>query len=97
LIPIYNVIVLLEIVKKPVSWFLLLLISFVNVIFLIWITNLLAKRFGKDEGFTVGLLFLPFIFYPLLGLSKAEYIDDDSFGNLDLRVTGSFEMEEEQY
>lgn len=79
IIPIYNLIVLLEIVKKPTWWFVLLLIPFVNIIFAIWITNLLSKKFNKDEGFTIGLLLLPFIFYPLLGLSKAEYINENHY------------------
>jgi len=76
IVPIYNVIVLLEIVKKPTWWLILLLIPYVNIIFAIWVTNLLSKRFNKGEGFTIGLLFLPFIFYPLLGMSRAEYIDN---------------------
>ena len=76
IIPVYNIIVLLEIVKKPVWWLIMLIIPLVNIVFAIWITNLLSKRFGKDEGYTIGLIFLPIIFYPLLGLSKAEYIDE---------------------
>ncbi len=76
IVPIYNIIVLLEIIKKPTWWLIMLLIPFVNIIFAIWMTNLLSKRFNKDEGFTIGLIFLPFIFYPLLGMSKAEYIDE---------------------
>lgn len=76
IVPIYNIIVLLEIVKKPVWWLVFLLIPFVNIVFAIWITNLLSIRFGKDEGFTIGLIFLPFIFYPLLGMSKVKYSDE---------------------
>ncbi|MCK5463903.1 MAG: signal peptidase I [Bacteroidales bacterium] len=76
IVPIYNIIVLLEIVKKPTWWLILLIIPFVNIVITIWMTNLLSEKFGKDEGFTIGLIFLPFIFYPLLGMSKAEYIDD---------------------
>ncbi len=74
LIPIYNIIVFLRIVGKPWWWLLLLLIPFVNIIFAIWMVNLLSKSFGKDEGFTVGLILLGFIFYPILGLGSAEYI-----------------------
>ncbi|MBN2481885.1 MAG: DUF4199 family protein [Bacteroidales bacterium] len=74
IIPFYNIIVLMEIIEKPVWWFILLLIPFVNIVMAIWVTNLLAKKFGKDESFTIGLIFLPFIFYPLLGLSRARYI-----------------------
>ncbi|MBS2209809.1 hypothetical protein KEM09_00230 [Carboxylicivirga mesophila] len=73
LIPIYNTIVLLEIVGKPWWWLLLMLIPVVNIILLIWVTNLLAKSFGKDVGFTLGLIFLWFIFYPILGFGDAKY------------------------
>jgi hypothetical protein len=73
IIPIYNILVLLEIVGKPWWWLLLLLIPIVNIVFLIWMTNLLSKSFGKSEGFTVGLILLPFIFYPILGLGDAQY------------------------
>lgn len=74
IIPFYNVIILLEIVGKP--WWWLLLMIFVplgNIIWGIWTINLLAKSFGKYEGFTVGLILLPFIFYPILGFGNAQY------------------------
>ncbi len=74
LIPIYNLLVLLKIVGKPGWWFLLYLIPIVNYVFLIWTINLLSKSFGKDVGFTLGLLFLGFIFYPILGYGKAQYV-----------------------
>jgi len=57
LIPIYNIIVLLEIVGKPLWWLFLFLIPIVNIVFVIWMTNLLSKSFGKSEGFTIGLIF----------------------------------------
>lgn len=53
IIPIYNLIVLLEIVGKPMIWVLWLLIPCVNFVFLIWLINLTSKSFGKSEGFTV--------------------------------------------
>ena len=74
LIPIYATIVLLEIVGKPWWWIFLFLIPIVNLVFIIWMTNLLSKSFGKDEGFTIGLIFLPIIFYPILGLGSSTYI-----------------------
>jgi len=40
----------------------------------IWVTNLLSKSFGKGVAFTLGLLFLPVIFYLILGFGNAEYI-----------------------
>lgn len=73
LIPIYSTIVLLEIIKKPVWWIFMFLIPLVNIYFLIVAMNELSKSFGKSTGFTVGLLLLPFIFYPILGFGSAEY------------------------
>src|SRR6202012_230615 len=71
IIPIYNLIVLLKIVGKPWWWLLLMCIPLVNYVFLVWAYNMLSKSFGKDEGFTVGLIFLGFIFLPILGFGKA--------------------------
>ena len=74
LIPIYNLIVMIEIVGKPMIWILWLLIPCVNWIFAIWLTNLISKSYGKEEGFTVGLILLPFIFWPILGFGDAKYV-----------------------
>jgi len=73
LVPIYNTLVMLEIVGKPWWWILLMLIPVVNIVFAIWMLNLLSKSFGKDEGYTIGLLLLPIVFYPLLGFGDAKY------------------------
>jgi hypothetical protein len=73
IIPIYSTLVLLEIVGKPWWWLLLMLIPIVNIVFLIWMINLLSKSFGKGVGFTIGLLILPIIFVPILGLGSATY------------------------
>lgn len=74
IVPIYNIIVLLEIVGKPTWWLIMLIIPCVNIIFAVWMTNLLSKSFGQSEGFTVGFIFLPFIFYPLLGFGNYRYL-----------------------
>jgi len=73
LVPIYNVVVLLKIVNKPVWWILLMLIPFVNFIIIILLYLQLAKVFGKDTGFGLGLVFLPIIFLPMLAFGKAQY------------------------
>jgi len=78
LIPIYGTIVMLRIIGKPTWWFIMFLIPFVNFIYLIWAINLLSKSFGKDEGFTVGMIFLPFVFYPILGFGGAQYMGAQS-------------------
>ncbi len=73
LIPIYNTIVLLEIVKKEWWWIFLLLIPVVNIVILIIIYIELAKVFDKPGSFAIGLLLLPCIFFPILGFGRAEY------------------------
>ncbi len=73
IIPIYNIIVLLEVVDKPLWWFILWLIPFVNVVIYIIVNIELAKKFGQGGGFTAGLILLPIIFYPILGFGGAKY------------------------
>jgi uncharacterized membrane protein YoaK (UPF0700 family) len=74
IIPIYNTYILLKIVGKPWWWLLLMLIPLVNLILIIWAYNMLSKSFGKDEGFTVGLLLLGIVFFPILGYGDAKYL-----------------------
>lgn len=73
IIPIYNYIVLLEVVGKPLWWIILLLIPFVNIVAAIIVLNELSKCFGKGVGFTIGLIFLPIIFFPILAFGSAKY------------------------
>lgn len=78
IIPFYNIIVLLEVVGKPWWWLLLIFIPCLNVIFILigWvmINNLLSKSFGQGVGFTLGLMFLGFIFVPVLGFGNYTYL-----------------------
>ena len=74
LVPVYNIIVLLEIIGKPTWWVILSFIPFVNAVVGIIVTFNLAKVFGKGTGYTLGMIFLPFIFYPMLGFGSASYI-----------------------
>ena len=73
IVPIYNTYIFLKIVGRPGWWLLLLCIPIVNFIFLIIITNDLAKAFGKGIGFTLGLIFLGFIFFPILAFGDSKY------------------------
>src|SRR5881275_1001988 len=72
IVPIYNIIVLLEIAGKPLWWFLLLIIPGVNFIALLFVSLAIAARFGKGTGFGIGLWLLPFIFYPILGFGDSR-------------------------
>jgi hypothetical protein len=74
IVPIYNAIVLLQIVGRPLWWIVLFLIPLVNFIVAIMVAIDLAKSFGKGTGFAMGLVFLGIIFYPILGFGSARYI-----------------------
>jgi hypothetical protein len=73
IIPFYNLIVLLDIAGRPWWWLILYLIPFVNLVIAIVVSIDVAKNFGKGAGFGVGLAFLSFIFYPILGFGDARY------------------------
>lgn len=73
IIPIYNIIVMLQIAKKPLWWFFLFLIPLVDIVFIFIVMIEIAKHFGKDTGFGVGLTLLGFIFWPILGFGDAVY------------------------
>lgn len=73
IVPIYNIIVFLEIIGRPVWWIVLALIPFVNFIFAILVSIDLAKSFGKSTGFAVGLILLGPIFLLILAFGDAKY------------------------
>jgi hypothetical protein len=74
IVPIYNVIVLLKIAGKPLWWIILFIIPVANLIVGILTALGLSKNFGKSDGFGIGLVFLPFVFYPILGFGSATYV-----------------------
>jgi hypothetical protein len=74
IVPIYNLIIHLKIIKEPSWLIILILIPFFNIYAVVRIANSLSKAFGKDTGFTVGLIFLGFIFYPILAFGDAQYV-----------------------
>jgi len=73
IIPIYNIIVMLEIARRPIWWIILMFIPLVNFVIAIILSIDIAKNFGKDPAFGIGLAFLGFIFYPILGFGDARY------------------------
>ena len=73
IIPIYNLIVLLEIVGRPLWWVILLFIPIVNVVVGFILALDLSRSFGHDIAFALGLFFLGFIFYPILAFGGDTY------------------------
>lgn len=82
IIPIYNAYVYFEICGKP-GWYAFLafipcLGSIILLVLHVIASMELAKRFGKSEGFGIGLTFLPFIFIPILAFGDAVYNDGNN-------------------
>jgi hypothetical protein len=82
IIPIYNDIVWLKIVGRPIWWIILFFIPFVSIVVYIILAIDMAKAFGKGTGFGVGIIFLPFIFIPILGFGDAQYQGAPNTGSL---------------
>lgn len=74
IVPIYNIVVLLQIVGRPVWWILLLFIPLVNFFVSLILYVDLARVFGKGMEYAVGLILLTAIFLPLLAFGDARYI-----------------------
>ena len=73
IVPIYNAIVILKSVGRPLWWIVLLFIPLVNLVVGFIVVFDLAKAFGKGSGFALGMIFLSPIFYPVLAWSDAKY------------------------
>ena len=70
LVPFLNLFVFTKIAQKPVWWiviYLILPIGYVLSSFQV------AKLFGKNLIFSIGLLLVPIFFFPLLAFGKAKY------------------------
>lgn len=80
IIPIYNAVTLFKIIGIS-PWFVLVYLagaipvvgSFIVLAFTIYVMYKLATAFGKDGGFTVGLVLLNTIFLMILAFGSAEY------------------------
>ena len=73
IVPIYNLIVLIQISGRPLWFFVLFFIPVANLIAIILIMIDIAKKFGKGPGFGLGLALLGIIFFPILAFGDAQY------------------------
>ena len=73
LIPIYSTYILLKVIGRPGWWLLLFLIPIVNLVIYIIMMNDLSKSFGHGVGFTLGLIFLSWIFLAILAWGSSTY------------------------
>lgn len=70
IVPVYNIIVLLEVTELPMWYIALLFVPGANVYATFKIYIDLAKKFGKDVGFGIGLVFLGPVFMSILAFNK---------------------------
>jgi hypothetical protein len=74
LVPIYSHWVLVvEICKKEPLWFFLAFVPIGNIIASWVLMQELAKKFGKSEGFGIGLFFLAPVFMAILAFDDSRY------------------------
>ena len=80
-VPFYNIWRMFEICGKPGALSLVFLLgaipligAIISLVIQAYFCSCVAKAFGKGTGWTVGLLFLGIIFFPLLAFGDARYV-----------------------
>ena len=92
LIPVYNIIVMLRLGSLHWAFFFLIFAAIIPIVgmlalfafFGVILPLRIAKNFGQEGGFAVGLILLPIVFYPILAFKK----DIQWKGELDKKAQG---------
>lgn len=84
-IPIMNLFVMLDVCDMSAFFGVLFFIPFANLIVFMIMGLKLGKVFNTGFGYKLGLIFMPFMFYPLLAYSDKQYkvTDEEYFRALD--------------
>ena len=69
LVPFWNAVVFARAARRR-EWALFLFLPCVNLVVFPALCVLLARRLGRGAAFGAGLVLLPFVFWPLLGLGE---------------------------
>ena len=77
LIPIYNIITMIQVAGLSLIYFVLLIIPIVNIYAFFKRNICIAKRFNKSTGFGIGISLLPIIFIPLLAFSDNDVKEEE--------------------
>ena len=67
---IFNLFTFTKVVEKPVWWIVIYLVIPIGYLLSAF---QIAKSFGKNIIFSIGLIILPIVFFPLLAFGKSEY------------------------
>jgi len=74
IVPFYNIIVLVEIVKKPVWWVVLFFVPCANIVALVLVSIEFVKVFGKPSWHAVLFILLGIVYAPYIAFSDAKYV-----------------------
>lgn len=74
LVPFYNVFLFFKISGSPGWWVIFSVIPLIKFVFFIIGGYRLAKRFGKGDDYAIACAMFGFIFVPILGYGKSEYL-----------------------
>jgi len=72
-VPFYSQWILVKIAGRPESHFWLQFIPYAGIYWAVCTLNDVAKSFGKDSAYTVGLVFIPVVFATMLSYGEAQY------------------------
>ncbi|MDB2226454.1 DUF5684 domain-containing protein [Halorubrum ezzemoulense] len=78
IIPIYNLYVLVKVSGNAWYWFALFFVPVINFFATLKVSIDVAGKFNKGILFGLGLTFISFVFYPLLGFGGYQYNDATS-------------------
>ncbi|MCU0847636.1 MAG: DUF5684 domain-containing protein [Spirochaetes bacterium] len=73
IVPIYNLIVMIQIAGKPIWWIILMIIPLVNFIVFILIWLEIIKKFGQPTWHVILVIFVGFVYIPYLGFSDVAF------------------------
>ncbi|MBQ2604685.1 MAG: DUF5684 domain-containing protein [Acutalibacteraceae bacterium] len=91
IVPLYNSYTLTSLVFKSGWYFLIMLIPVANIVFYIMMVFRLAKAYGRSTAFGFGMLFLPYVFFPIVGFDKtSQYLGNPAYGIVGNYGGGSF-------
>lgn len=87
-IPVYNLVVLLQIAEIPSYFFFTLLVPGLNIILLIFVEYKLAILFKVSKKFMIGMILCPIVFIPMLAHGHFIYKEPEE----DIFISVSDEM-----
>ena len=73
LVPFYNMYVMIKIAGLSGWWLIALFVPFLSIVAIVLVIHRLSRAFGHGVGFTLGLIFLPLIFWPILAFGSSSY------------------------